>query len=562
LLGDLEQRGLLKLVDGRWQLTIAAEDVAAYHPDTVTRLIDSQIDRLEPDDQRVLEAASIAGMVFASAVVAFALGLDPDRVDAICERLASTRHFLSVMGTEKWPDGTIQYCYAFTHAMVQNAALARNPSGTIRLLHRRIGERLETAYGAESESIAAELAFHFDEGHQWLKAVQYYVASGERGVQRIGASGALRQFERAREIVSWLPAGPERDSLELRTLRNLAGSHRRDEVRMMQRSQTPDELASSAEKAREEARRLNDPALLAETAVRSAHLAYNAGELVRAATLFDELLSAGEGEGSRGEAARMGGSDDPLIHACWLRGIISWLLGYPDDAIFRVRHSVSLAQATAQPYPTLVTVSALTLFQMLVRNPKGTLENVERMRALMEAKGIVAPDVHNQLMRSWAMAVLDPKTSRSLADQLRPPETSAKVFYALPVIEVCSLAGQIERALQHVSEALAEAEKTGERVWIPEILRLRGELLHSTDREEAERSLGEAIELARSQSSKSLELRAAMSLCRLRRGKSRARTLGEVRRLHDSFTEGFETRDLLDAKAMLEGKRRARTSTH
>jgi len=140
LLGDLERRQVLKQIDGRWQLTIPLHEVAAHRPDSVTRLIDIQIDRLSDHEQRVLEVAAAAGAVFTAAVIAFALDLDADLVDATCEALAKARHFLRAMGTETWPDGTVQYCYGFVHAMFQYAALARSSSASIRLWHRRFND--------------------------------------------------------------------------------------------------------------------------------------------------------------------------------------------------------------------------------------------------------------------------------------------------------------------------------------------------------------------------------------------------------------------------------------
>jgi DNA-binding winged helix-turn-helix (wHTH) protein len=547
LLGELEHHGVLKAAYDRWQLTIPPADVGAHHPDTVIRLIDNQIDRLTADEQRVLEAASVAGAVFNSAVVAFALDLEPDRADAICELLANECRFLSVMGTETWPDGTIQYRYAFTHAMIQYAALSRSPSARNRLLHCRIGECLEQAYGPDSESIAAELASHFDEGHQFLKAVQYYVTAGERAVRGLGSSSARRQFERARDTLSRLPPGQARDALDLRILRNLVASHRRDQTERSQ-SELPDESVRNAEQARDDARRLNDPVLRAESTVVSAHLAMNAGELVRAAAVLDELLSAFEGP----QPARTDSLDDPTISAQWTRGIISWLLGYPDDSLVRVQRAVARARSTAERYPIWASVSVLANIQMLRRDAAGTLETVRGMPPLEQSEIRGDLEAIMSVMTGWAKVVLDPTECRSVADELSTPPTRFKVIHTFPVIEVCKLAGRIERGLQHVSECFAEVEKTGERVLLPEILRLRGELLRSTARAEAEQSLEEAIELARTQSSRSFELRATMSLCRLQRGKSRKKTLEDLRRQYQWFTEGLETRDLRDAKALLE----------
>ena len=124
-------------------------------------------------------------------------------------------------------------------------------------------------------------------------------------------------------------------------------------------------------------------------------------------------------------------------------------------------------------------------------------------------------------------------------------------FFTAAIAEVCALAGRRTRALQELSEALAVVEDNDEGVWEPELLRLRGELVKSIDRKEAERCISKAIDIARRQSSKSFELRAALSLHRLRRGKRKSESLDAVRRLYESFSEGFETGDLLDAKGIL-----------
>jgi predicted ATPase len=94
-------------------------------------------------------------------------------------------------------------------------------------------------------------------------------------------------------------------------------------------------------------------------------------------------------------------------------------------------------------------------------------------------------------------------------------------------------------------------EETDERYAEPELHRLRGELLKVSDAEEAERSIAKAVEVSRHQSSKSLELRAAMSLHRFHRGAKKGKALESVRRVFEGFTEGFDTADLRDAKAML-----------
>jgi DNA-binding winged helix-turn-helix (wHTH) protein len=354
LLRDLEHHEALKVLDARWQLTIPLDEVAAYRPDTITRLIDIQIDRLAPSEQRVLEVASAAGAIFTSEVVAAVLDLDPDEVDATCETLANERRLLRAMGTETWPDGTIHYRYGFVHAMYQYAALQRSPSASIRRWHRRIGERLEEGYGTETESISAELAAHFDAGQEFSRAANYYVVAGQRAVNRFGYSSALRQFERAQQLVGHLPAGTDRDEFELRILRNLAplflsgppDSYSQvlptliraielakllgDDVSLgaflhvlqtcRLRTGAFDEFAKYADEALRVAERLADPTLLLETKITSASASIFAGELIGARDSLDGVLAVIERERPEWKTGT-GTPDNPEIIARQSRAV-------------------------------------------------------------------------------------------------------------------------------------------------------------------------------------------------------------------------------------------------
>jgi tetratricopeptide (TPR) repeat protein len=128
---------------------------------------------------------------------------------------------------------------------------------------------------------------------------------------------------------------------------------------------------------------------------------------------------------------------------------------------------------------------------------------------------------------------------------------TGRPYYSLFVADIAARAGQVERALAELREAFAVAKECDERAWEPERHRLLGELQKATDRDAAERSFSTAIELAHDQSSRSLELRAAMSLHRLGAG-AKKKTLAHVRRLYEAFSEGLATGDLIEAKRMLD----------
>ncbi len=216
LVDELEGQGFILQAEGKWELSTSVQDMAARRPDSIRRLIDVQIDRLGAGEQRIVEVASVAGMTFPAGVVAHALEADPLEVDAACESLANERRFLRYVGTETWPDGTIQSRYAFRHALFQHAALARTMATAVRGRHRKIAERLEAGYAGKEDEVAGELAVHFAQGQAPAKAALYHALAGERSTRLCGYKEAAAHNEHALELLDAVPEGHERDALELR----------------------------------------------------------------------------------------------------------------------------------------------------------------------------------------------------------------------------------------------------------------------------------------------------------------------------------------------------------
>jgi tetratricopeptide (TPR) repeat protein len=133
-----------------------------------------------------------------------------------------------------------------------------------------------------------------------------------------------------------------------------------------------------------------------------------------------------------------------------------------------------------------------------------------------------------------------------------PSSGAGRTHYRLSLVAVAMHAGKPERALSEISDALEYAEQYDERAWEPELYRLRGELLQSTDPQAAEKSLVTAIEIAQRHGSRALELRALLSLQRTSVGDAMPASLERVRRLYASFTEGFRAGDLVDAKRLID----------
>src|SRR5262249_1128685 len=143
-----------------------------------------QSERLLAEEQRILQAASVAGMEFSMAAVAAALGTDEAEVEGGCAGLAHRQHFLRRIGVSQWPDRTVEEDYGFLHALYQHLWHERVGMARRQRLHLRIGEREEQAYGERASEIAAELAVHFEQGRDYHRAMQYLRQAGENALRR------------------------------------------------------------------------------------------------------------------------------------------------------------------------------------------------------------------------------------------------------------------------------------------------------------------------------------------------------------------------------------------
>jgi DNA-binding winged helix-turn-helix (wHTH) protein/tetratricopeptide (TPR) repeat protein len=589
LVDDLESRQMVRQVDDRWELAVSVGEVAKRRPDTVRQLIDIQMDRLKSNEQRILEAASLVGAQFAAGSVAHALELPADEVDSICEGLVNEHRFLRFVSAEEWPDGTIQSQYAFLHALYRDAGLARVPSAGKRLWHRRVAEGLEAAYGARIEAIAPELAIHFDEAQLAGKAVRYYCMAGERAMRRFGRADALAYFNRARVLLAKLPPSDESDRTELTALKHVGPA-----VIALQGTQDPlleQTFARTAELARKvgddrsllgallglerchvlrgELRRIEDykseisgvtarladPVATAEATVLWASTQLFRGQLAaareplrQAAAVLDAATADTERVINAPVVGLWGGH----------RVVLAWLSGAADEAMVLAGTMRSRAALLRDPFHLSTALTITALAHMWRREPQKTFEIAKQ--AVQVARDVGSPVWHGRAMSlyHWAATMLEPQAaegrfgelSSALSGQLQAGPYGRTAFTPC-VVEVFARAGHADLAMKELDEALVFVETTDERAWSSELHRLRGELLKESDPAEAEQATRRALEIARQQGAKAYELRAALSLAKLARGAKKRPTLEDLRRTYASFTEGLDTGDLVEAKALL-----------
>ena len=126
---DLVRQGLLEQSEGGWALKVGVEEVAVGVPESLQQMIEKQLERLSPEDQRVLEAASVAGMEFSAAAVAASIDAEVAQVEGQCAGLARREQFVRATGVSEWPDGTVAARYGFLHALYQQVVYGRVPAG-------------------------------------------------------------------------------------------------------------------------------------------------------------------------------------------------------------------------------------------------------------------------------------------------------------------------------------------------------------------------------------------------------------------------------------------------
>ncbi|HTV33317.1 MAG TPA: AAA family ATPase [Methylocella sp.] len=202
-------------VDGRWHL--ASKEVVSGNdiPLNLREMITCQIDRLNVDDQRLLEAASAIGTEFSAAAVAAAVDRDLSDVELACKDLVRKVQFIACAGVAEWQDGTVAASYAFRHALYQELLYQRLAPGQRIQLHRRLGERLEEGYGSRSMEIAPVLALHFEQGREFAKALRYLQVGAEHSAKRFANQEAANYLTRALNLVDRLPDHDQKVRIQL-----------------------------------------------------------------------------------------------------------------------------------------------------------------------------------------------------------------------------------------------------------------------------------------------------------------------------------------------------------
>ena len=543
LLDELVGRGMLAEHDGRWTLTVSIAEVEAHRPASVKQLIDIQLDRLPLPEQRVLEAASIVGAEFSTNLVAAALELPVEEVDDTCDSLARRSLFLRAEPDDR---------YAVTHALIQEVCLERSSPLRRQRWHRLVATALERH--PRAAELSHLLAKHFDAGGEPARAIPAYLTAARQAAQRYATSDAVAVCARALELLPRLPANRERDVLELEILDTTcqqfnsnsfsAAFAGRDPLAVYRRAieiarslgdparlfaaitqlcnykMVIAEYAHTAELT-SELERLErehdlDPTLLHPGIFARAYIAFFTADLATALSLLERLAPAEPSPSPSPFSANLAGRALALGHLACVR----WVVGEPDRAVEEALATIALADEIKVPILQALGHVVLGRLRFLRRDPLPIVEE-ESLLAVRAAALDLGLLTEANAFALWAEAQRGPLALAAIEPALEglrqrlQAVSTCSTLVAQALIEVLRISGHPAQARQLADEIIAFAVARHERIYLPELLRMRGQLVEATDLEAAARDYRDAIELARATGAASLERRAADSLAAL-----------------------------------------------
>jgi predicted ATPase len=201
----LHAQGALTPSNGLLGLRGALALVQQEVPPRLQQLIARHLAQLRPEEQRLLEVASVAGAEFSAAAVAAGLESSIEEVEEHCAALARRALFVKPCGMTGWPDGTVATRYAFCHAFYTSVLYERLPASRCRALHERLGRCLEQAYRGRAREVATELALHYERGRQYGQAIHYLRQAGENASRRSAHSEAISLLRKGLDLLQTLP---------------------------------------------------------------------------------------------------------------------------------------------------------------------------------------------------------------------------------------------------------------------------------------------------------------------------------------------------------------------
>ena len=561
-------------------------------PPTLQQSLAARLDRLGPA-REVAQVGAVIGRDFSYALIRAAAGIEDAPLQVALERLAEA-DILLVQGLPPVSD------YRFKHALIQDAAYENLLKSRRQVLHRRVAEVLRDNVAVTAAAEPELLAHHFTQAGLTEAAIEWRGKAGQRSFERSGLAEAVEHFTRALDQITTLPGTP---------------ALRREQIKLQVALITPllhvkgyaaPENKAAAERARlliEQADALGEPpedplllfSVLYSFWVATA-VAFN-GDVAR--TLAAQFLALAEKQGATGPlmvghrimgtsllltgdiakgrvhfdraialydpaehrplAARFG--QDLAVAALSFRSVALWALGYPELALADADHAVGAAREIGQAATLMYAVCTSSLTHIHCGNYVVANAQLDEVVALADEKGSLYWKALGTLNQGSPFALTGRASDaiQMLTSGLTAYRSTGATLYMPFWLSYLARAytelDQFDDAWRCIGEAMTAMQSTKENWCEAEVNRVAGEIALKSpepDEAKAQEYFERALAVARQQQAKSWELRAAISLARLWRDQGKPQQARELLApVYGWFTEGFDTRDLKEAKALL-----------
>jgi class 3 adenylate cyclase/predicted ATPase/DNA-binding winged helix-turn-helix (wHTH) protein len=584
LLRTLQEQGLLAFHEGVFAVQPGAPLALSA---SVQGVLAARIDRLPPAAKRCLQAAAVIGREVPLALLQAIIELSPEAVHGALAHLQAAEFVY-----ESWlfPDRA----YTFKHTLMQDAAYQSLLRSARQHYHQRIAQVLEAQFPETVAQHPELLARHCMEAGLTGQAVAYWYKAGQSAVQRSAHAEAIAHLRQGLALLATLPATPQHLQREVHMSIALGASlsatqgYGAPEVgqiytrarQLCQGLDEPHQLFSVlrglcgyyfvraeyqtalllGEQLLTLARHVHDSAMLLTAHRVVGTTLFKLGAVAAAQTHLAQGIALYDPQQHRASAFLYGEDAGVMCRSrvAWAL----WYLGSPDQGLRQSHEGVTLARQSAHPFSLSFALACAALLHQLRRETQLTQERAEAAISLAQAQGFPLWMAHGCILRGWALAHqgqaqegITQITQGLSAFRATGAEINQSYFLAL-LAEAYGTLGQPEAGRTVLTEALARVDTTGERWYEPELYRLKGELLlqQSWDNQaEAERCFLYALEIAHNPHAKSFELRAATSLARLWQQDGKHQEAHDLlASVYGWFTEGFDTADLQEAKALLE----------
>jgi class 3 adenylate cyclase/predicted ATPase len=583
----LAEEGVLRGERGSYRLEKVPTEL--HIPVTVQGLLAARIDRLPAAEKELLQLLAVIGKEFRFGLAQRVAEHGGEELHGLLAGLQA-REFIYEQPAFPEPE------YTFKHALTQEVAYGSVLGARRQVLHARTAQAIEDLFRYTLDTQYAELAHHYSRTDNAAKAVEYLRLAGIQAAARGAFEEAIAQLSRGLELVPELPEGPAREQQEL--LLQLALGP----ALMSTKGFTAPEVETAFGRAAELCTRAGEGPQLCQALFGLSTFYRARADLRRARELAEQLLEfarpsgdawglfmghhamgvtlylQGEPLAAREHLQQAFDLDGPLRQRLdtlpyeagryltgdrGIRALAFYWLGCPDQAVRASRESVALAQEIGGPFALTSALFFGGFLHQLLRDVEGARERVEAAVALATEHGFYQYVMAGMLLRGWCTVAAGGQIEagitemRGALDLVRAAGAEiARPYWTGTLAEAYGKAGQPAQGLALIEEAVECMNRTGQHVFEAELHRMKGDLLLTVSRDthaEAEDCFRHALDCARRQSAKSGELTAALSLSRLWREQGKtddARTL--LAEIYGWFTEGFDTRDLQAAKALLD----------